>query len=83
MDVEGQNEGQSLLWESERFLKVSCQYLYYWRRYRGYRCRAGKYFDDDDEDDDVDDVVDVEGQNEGQTVLWESERILKVSCQYL
>ena len=34
--------------------------------------------DDDDEDDDDDDVVVVEGQNEGQRVLWESERILKV-----
>ena len=38
------------------------------------------YFDDDDNDDDEDVVVDVEGQNEGQSVLWESERILKVLC---
>ena len=60
-------------------LKLSCQYLYYWLRYRGHRGRGGKYFDDDD--DVV--VVDVEGQNEGQSVLWESERILKVLCQYL
>ena len=29
-------------------LKVSCQYLYYWLRYRGYRGRGGKYFDDED-----------------------------------
>ena len=42
------------------------------------------YFDDDDDKDDDDDVVvDVEGQNEGQSALWESERILKVLCQYL
>ena len=75
----------------EHILKVSCQYLQYWLRYRGYRGRGGKYFDDDDDDDDdandddddEDVVVDVEGQNEGQSVLWESERILKVSCQYL
>ena len=33
----------------EHILKVSCQYLYYWPRYRGYRGRGGKYFDDDDE----------------------------------
>jgi hypothetical protein len=49
----------------------------------GYRGRGGKYFDDDDEDDDDEVAVDVELQNEGQSVLWESERILKVSCQYL
>ena len=30
----------------EHILKVSCQYLYYWLRYRGYRGRGGKYFDD-------------------------------------
>ena len=88
VDVEGQNEGQSVLWESERILKVSCQYLYYWLRYRGYRGSGGKYFDDDDEeddddDDDDDDDVDDEGQNEEQSVLWESGLILKVSWQYL
>ena len=60
------------------------QYLYYWLRYRGYRGRGGKYFDEYDYDDDDDDVVvDVEGENEGQSILWESECILKVSCQYL
>ena len=48
-----------------------------------YRGRAGRYFDEDDEDDDDDVVVNVEGQNEGQSVLCESERILKVLCQYL
>ena len=55
----------------EHILKVSCQYLYYWLRYRGYRGRGGKYFDDDDDEDDDDDVADVEGENEGQSVLWE------------
>ena len=50
-----------------------------------YRGRGGNYFDEDDGDDDDDDdvVVGVEGQNEGHIVLWESEPILKVSCQYL
>jgi hypothetical protein len=67
----------------EHILKVLCQYLYYWLRYRGYRGRGGKYFDDDDEEDDDNFVIDGEGQNEGQSVLWESERILTVSCQYL
>ena len=33
----------------------------------------GNYFDDDDDDD-----IDDEGQNEGQSVLWESECILKL-----
>ena len=80
VDDEGQNEEQSVLWESGLILKVSWQYLYYWPRYRGYRGGGGKHFDDVDEDDDD---VDLEGENERDSVLWESEHILKVSCQYL
>ena len=70
-----------------------CQYLQEWLRYREYRGRGGKCFDDDDgDDDDVDDDdddgddddddVDDEGQNEGQIVLRESGCILKVLWQY-
>merc|ERR1711951_245155 len=73
----------SVLWESGCILKVSWQYLYYWPRYRGYRVGGGKNFDDVDEDGEDNDDVDHEGQNEGETVLRESERILKVSCPYL
>ena len=83
VDDDGHNEGQSVLWESGCILKVSWQYLYYWPRYRGYRGGGGKHFDDVDEDGEDNDDVDHEGQNEGESVLWESERILKVSCQYL
>merc|ERR1712121_580826 len=78
VDDEGHNEGQSVLWESGCILKVSWQYLYYWPRYRGYRGGGGKHFDDVDEDGEDNDDADHEGQNEGGTVLWESERILKV-----
>ena len=39
------------------------------------------HFDDVDEDDEDHDDVDHEGQNVGESVLWECERILKVSCQ--
>ena len=83
VDDKGQNEEQSVLWESGCILKVLWQYLYYWPRYRGYRGGGGKHFDDVDEDDEDNDDVDHEGQNEGESVLWESERILKVLCQYL
>ena len=44
-------------------LKVSCQYLYYWLRYRGYRGRGGKYFDDED-------VVVVEGMVIMKDRVW-------------
>ena len=77
---DGQNEGESVLWESGHILKVLCQYLYYWPRYRG---GGGKHFDDVDEDNEDNDDIDHEGQNEGDSVLWESDCILKVSCQYL
>ena len=43
----------------------------------------GKYFDEEDDDDDDVELVDDQGQNEGESVLWEYERIRKVSCQYL
>jgi hypothetical protein len=67
VDVEHQDELQSVLWESERIMKVSCQYLYYWLRYSGYRGRGGKYFDDDDEDV-------VEGHHEGQGLVHDDDK---------
>ena len=70
VDHEGQNEGESVLWESERILKVLCQYLQELLRYREYRGRGGNCFNDDDGDDDDDDDDDVEdeGHNVGHGV---------------
>ena len=66
----------------QHILKVSCQHLQYWLRYSDHRGRRGKYFDEEDDDGDVE-LVDDQGQNEGESVLWDHERILKVSCRYL
>ena len=59
-------------------LKVLCHYLYFWLRYkdfsflqktslryRGYRGKGGKQFDEDDDDDDDDDDVVVDDGDDG------------------
>ena len=58
----------------ERILKVLCPYLQELLRYREYRGRGGKYFDDDDEDDDDgdddDDFDPRNGDHESQRGLF-------------